>query len=227
MNLPDEIWTEIINFLSISEIYSFKFLCKRFFKVVNFHKKIKHFSVISHKIFDINEYYDNFFMFQDLLTIFLKKFDELTFLHLRYCFDPLKNLFMVSALFHLFSCPRSEYVKDNCFSCSRLYVEPLIRPLNFDHIQKFISIDEFSDDIKIFYKKKSYSKIRFQVFFDSIEQFNAVKSDQARCLTTFVVTNVCQIINLFFKTQIRIFYNSFHNIVDDFFIEPKNKVFFS
>ena len=87
-----------------------------------------------------------------------------------------------------------------------MYAEPLIRPLNFDHIEKFISIDEFSDDIKIFYKKKLYSKIRFHVFFDSIEQFNAVNFDQARCLTTFVVTNVCQIINLFLETQIRIFF---------------------
>ena len=119
-----------------------------------------------------------FFMFQDLLTIFNFFFDELTFLHLRYCFDPLKNLFMVSnVLFHLFSCPRSKYAKDSCFSCSRLYVEPLIRPLNFYHIQNFNSIDGFSDDIKTFYKKKSYSKIRFHVFFDSIEQFNTVNSD--------------------------------------------------
>ena len=60
MNLPDEIWTEII-FLSISEIYSFKFLCKYFFKIANFQSKIRHFSVISHKIFDINEYYDILF----------------------------------------------------------------------------------------------------------------------------------------------------------------------
>ena len=158
-----------------------------------------------------------FFMFQDLLTIFNFFFDELTFLHLRYCFDPLKNLFMVSnVLFHLFSCPRSKYAKDSCFSCSRLYVEPLIRPLNFYHIQNFNSIDEFSDDIKTFYKKKSYSKIRFHVFFDSIEQFNTVNSDQGRCLTMFARTNVWQIINLFFKTQIRIFDNFFHNIVDHF-----------
>ena len=57
MNLPDEIWTEIIKFLSISEIYSFKFLCRRFFKIANFQSKIRHFSVISHKIFDINECY--------------------------------------------------------------------------------------------------------------------------------------------------------------------------
>ena len=61
MNLLDEIWTEIIKFLSISEIYSFKFLCKRFFKIANFQSKTRHFSVISHKILDINEYYDILF----------------------------------------------------------------------------------------------------------------------------------------------------------------------
>ena len=61
MNLLDEIWTEIMKFLSISEIYSFKFLCKRFFKIANFQSKTRHFSVISHKILDINEYYDILF----------------------------------------------------------------------------------------------------------------------------------------------------------------------
>lgn len=44
-------------------------------------------------------------------------------------------------------------------------------------------------------------------------------------MTTFVVTNVCQIINLFFETQIRIFYIFFHKIVG-FFIGSEKKVFF-
>ena len=52
--LPDEVWTEITKHLSIQEIYSFKFLCKRFFKITLFHKKNRYFTVNSHKIFDIN-----------------------------------------------------------------------------------------------------------------------------------------------------------------------------
>ena len=109
--LPNEVWTEITKYLSIEEVYSFKFLCKRFFKIALFHKKIRYFTVISHKIFDVNDYYNTFFlMIENLLGIFKKKIDDLIFLFLKYSFDRLKNLFMTSnCLFHLFSCPRSDY----------------------------------------------------------------------------------------------------------------------
>ena len=71
--LPDEIWTEITRYLSIEEIYSFKFLYKRFFKIALMHKKVKYFTVNPHKIFDINDYYNNFFfMFENLLGFFKK-----------------------------------------------------------------------------------------------------------------------------------------------------------
>ena len=58
-------------------------------------------------------------MFDNLLSIFLKKIDDLTFLFLKYSFDRLKNLFMVSNfLYHVFSCLRSHFAKNNCICCS-------------------------------------------------------------------------------------------------------------
>ena len=54
-------WTDITKYLSIEEVYSFKFLCKHFFEIALFHKKNRYFTVISHKIFDINDYYNTFF----------------------------------------------------------------------------------------------------------------------------------------------------------------------
>ena len=88
-------------------------------------------------------------MFNNLISILKKKFDDLTFLFLKYSFDRLKNLFMISnCLFHLFSCPRSEYAKNSCICCSRLYVEPLIRLLNFEKLQNFFL--EVSGNIKNF-----------------------------------------------------------------------------
>ena len=70
--LPDEVWTEITKYLSIEEVYSFKFLCKRFFKITLFHKKNRYFTVNSHKIFDINDYYNTFFFIFDNLLFFFK-----------------------------------------------------------------------------------------------------------------------------------------------------------
>ena len=71
--LQNEIWTEITRYLSTEEIYSFKFLCKRFFKIALMHKKIKYFTVNSHKIFDINDYYNTFFYVRKSFKFFLKK----------------------------------------------------------------------------------------------------------------------------------------------------------
>ena len=129
-----------------------------------------------------------------------------------------------NCLFHLFSCPRSEYAKNNCICCSRLYVEPLIRPPNFEKLQNFFL--EASDNIKNFLKEISYNKIKLNVFFDSIEQYNAINSDQKRCLNTYVVKNFFELITLFFETQIRAFCNFFHDIANDFYIKAENKFFF-
>ena len=68
--LTREVWTEITKHLSIEEVYSFKFLCKRFFKIALFHKKNRYFTVISHKMFDVNGYYNTFcLMIENLLSI--------------------------------------------------------------------------------------------------------------------------------------------------------------
>ena len=110
-------------------------------------------------------------IFGNLLSFFKKKFDDLTFLFLRYSFVGLKKLFMTSnCLFHLFSCPRSQYAKSNCIYCSRLYVDATIRPSNYEKLEIFF-LDEVSNNLKIFLKEKSYSKIRLNVFFDSMKQY--------------------------------------------------------
>ena len=75
---------------------------------------------------------------------------------------------------------------------------------------------EVSDNIKNFLKEMSYNEIKLNVFFDSIEEYNAFNSDQKRCLNTYVVKNFFELIILFFETQIRLFCNFFHDIANDF-----------
>ena len=141
-------------------------------------------------------------MFDNLLSILKEKFDDLTFLFLKYSFDRLKNLFMTSnCLFHLFSCPRSDYAKNNCICCSRLYIDASIRLLNLEKLENFF-LDYVSNNLKIFLKEKSYNKIKLNLFFDSIEQYNAINSDKKRRLNTYVVNNFFELITLFFETQL-------------------------
>ena len=85
-----------------------------------------------------------------------------------------------NCLSHLFSCPSSDFAKNNSICCSRLYVEPLIRSPNFEKLQNFFL--EVSDNIKNFLKEISYNKIKLNAFFDSIEQYNAINSDPKKML---------------------------------------------
>ena len=43
VDLPDEIWTMILKYLSTEDIFSFKFLSKRFYRISFFDKKLKFF----------------------------------------------------------------------------------------------------------------------------------------------------------------------------------------
>ena len=72
----------------------------------------------------------------------------------------------------------------------------------------------------------SNNKIKLNLFFDSIEEYNAFNSDQKRCLNTYVVKNFFELIILFFETQIRLFCNFLHDIANDFYIKAENKSFF-
>ena len=139
VNLPKEFWTLILNFLPLRDVFSLKFLSERFYHFSFLKKKLRYFTINSHKIFEVNEYYDMFFyMFNDLLNNLKMKFDVSTFLLLKYSLEDLKNLFMISnCLYHLFSCPRSVFARNDCVYCSRLYISQINQPKNYNCINDF------------------------------------------------------------------------------------------
>ena len=212
IDLPDEIWVMILKFLSSDDVLSFKFLSKRFYKISFSDKKLKYFNSISHKIFEVDDYYDTFFnMLIDLLNKFKMNFDEVTFLFLKYSFEDFKNLFMISnCLYHLFSCPRSIFARNNCIYCSRLYVSPDIRPEICDNIDNFVL--NLSEDRRNTLSNNSISilnNFEIVVFFKSLEELSTINSDQKRCLNTFIIQDPFHLVIVFFDVQLRIFCNFF------------------
>ena len=230
LNLPDGIWTMILKYLSTVEVFSFKFLCKRFYKISFYDKKLKFFTINARKIFEVNDYYENFFyLLEDLFKKLKKEFDEITFIFLKYSFEDLKNLFMISnCFFHLFSCPRSIFAKSDCKHCSRLYFSPFIRPKNFKLLNEFKFM--ISDEQKNTLSDNSLSILkRFSivVFFESLEESSTINSDKKRCLKTFIIQDYFHLVIIFFEVQIRIFCNFFSKIVDDCYIDSyEKKIFF-
>ena len=79
-----------------------------------------------------------FYLFNDLLNNLKMKFSETTFVLLKYSLEDLKNLFMISNCFyHLFSCPRSVFARNDCIYCSRLFIKEIHQPKNFNFINDF------------------------------------------------------------------------------------------
>ena len=127
-------------------------------------------------------------MFNDLLNNLKMKFDVSTFLLLKYSLEDLKNLFMISnCLYHLFSCPRSVFARNDCVYCSRLYISQINQPKNFNCINDF--------NFNIFFNAEKLSnnslsilkKFKVLVFFKSLDEFSVINSDRKRCLNTFIV----------------------------------------
>ena len=130
----------ILNFLSLRDAILLKFLSKRFYRLSFLKKKLKYFNINSHKVFEVNEYYNMFFyFFNDLLNNLKMKFDVSTFLLLKYSLEDLKNQFMISnCLYHLLPCPRSVFARNDCVYCSRAYISSqIIQPKNFNYVANF------------------------------------------------------------------------------------------
>ena len=88
VDLPIEIWEMILDFVSIRDIISFKFLSKRFYRLSFLKKQLNYLIEKSCKIFDVNEYYFIFsYFFRELLRFFEVKFDHVTYLFLKFSFE--------------------------------------------------------------------------------------------------------------------------------------------
>ena len=68
-----------------------------------------------------------------------------------------------------------------------------------------IDFDFFSNELKNYFYKNRYSKININLFHDSLKHIESINSNKSRCLTVLVINNICELIILFFETQIRIF----------------------
>ena len=217
----------ILDFLTLRDVISLKFLSKRFYRLSFLKKKLKYFNVNSHNVFDVNEYYDMFFCsFNNLLHNLKKVFDEPTFLLLVYSFEELKNQIMISnCLYHLFSCPRSVFAKSDCLYCSRTYVKSqIVQPKNFAAIadfnfNKFFNLDGLSNDSLNILKQ-----FKILVFFKSFDDFSIINSDRKRCLNTFIVQDHLHLVLVFFEIQLRIFVNFFYGIVN--YVKVSDESFF-
>ena len=125
LQLNNEIWPIIIDFIPIRIVSELRFLCRRFHTISTLHNRLNHYRKISHGIFDTGKLYKLFIDNYNnvLFTRFKYYFNLPIVCYLRYRMQFIKNQFLCShILSHLLDCPRSEFAVNRCYRCSRLHV---------------------------------------------------------------------------------------------------------
>ena len=77
-----------------------------------------------------------------------------------------------------------------------MYFNPLFCPSNAIELQyDYLSIDVFFvDDVKKLFEEYSIDRIRLNICFRSLEHYQAINSNEKRCLLICVFSNPCVII---------------------------------
>ena len=177
----------------------------------------------SKKVFDVNDYYDNFnLLLQKNFIVDLKRrFSFSKYLYLRSSLEEISREITISNMFfHLFYCPRSSFAKSECI-CARLFLKKDLW-VNAEYLENLnilphLEIDENEIEMHAF---------EFNFFWNNEYQRSVINSNIKRCLSTFVVQNDKQFLLLFLEIQIRIFMNFFHMLSKSFSNEKDERELF-
>lgn len=221
LNLPNEIWMIIFQFLSFKDFFNFKFLSRRSNEIFFFGKE-KLFFLINNakKIFNVDNYDRKFqSLFIEELPNELKgnfKFSKNLFL--KYSLRELANEMCISnVLFHLFYCRRSVFSKNDCLKCSRIFLKKDFE-LRFSFIEE-INLNFFLDDF-------NEDNFVFNVFWNNEQQKKVINSDIGRCLNSVIVQKHEKFLFLILEIQFAIFCNFFYTISKTFLKERNERIFF-
>ena len=206
MNLPIEILQYIFTFLTIKDIFKFKFLSRRANSL--FFSLGKKFGVAfliesSKKIINPKVYYNcqkYFFVSELMIELRRNRFSFTDLLFIRYSLENFLRVATLSnTLKHLFYCKRSFFAKNDCKFCSRLFVKSdLLYPRSFPDLT---ILNE-----KTVISEKNYD---FNFFWESNEQKDIINSNMVRCIDNVVIQDGTDFLVYFLEIQGRYYCNFF------------------
>ena len=218
--MPIEILQYIFSFLTIHDIFKFKFLSRRanslFF---SFRQQFKVNFLIesSKKIFNPKEYYNcqKYFFVYELMNMLRDRFSFTDLLFIRYSLENFLRVATISnTLRHLFYCKRSFFARNECRVCSRLFIKSdLLVPLypNLTILNRNTIISE--------------KKYDFNFFWESEEQKNIINSSISRCLDNVVIQDGTDFLVYFIEIQVRYYCNFFICLSNYISAEREEKIF--
>ena len=220
MNLPNEILQYIFTFLTIHDIFKFKFLSRRANSLYfSLGRKIGVGFLIesSKKIFNPKEYYNcqKYFFVCELMNELKDRFDFTDLLFIRYSLENFLRMATISnTLKHLFYCKRSFFARNECKLCSRLFIRSNIL------LNSFPNLTILNKDSII-----SEKKYEFHFFWDNKEQKDIINSNMTRCIDNVVIQDGTDFLVYFIEIQAR-YYSNFVICLSNFIsVERSEKIF--
>ena len=220
MNLPIEILEYIFSFLTINDIFKFKFLSKRANSLYFFlGKKIGVTFLIesSKKIFNPKEYYNcqKYFFVSELMNELSNRFSFTDLLFIRYSLENFLRMATISnTLKHLFYCKRSFFSRSDFKLCSRLFIKSNKLPNSFPNLT-ILNRDKIISE----------KKYDFNFFWENEEQKKIINSDIVRCIDNVVIQDATDFLVYFIEIQARYYCNFFICLSRFLLVERSEKNF--
>ena len=136
-----------MQYLDYIDILCIKFLSKRLFKITFLNKRFKYFQYLAKQLTDCSVYYEKMKAFFNNFIQKVKSDIYLSnWLFLNYFNYNLQGDLLISSCFcHLFHCPRALFAKNDCYLCSKKFIESLItKPKSFNRLFDFTFQDRLT-----------------------------------------------------------------------------------
>ena len=218
--MPIEILQYIFTFLTINDIFKFKFLSRRANSLYfSFGRQfgVNFLVESSRKIFNPKQYYNyqKYFFVNELMNTIRDRFNFTDLLFIRYSLEIFLRMVTISnTLKHLFYCKRSFFARNDCKLCSRLFIRcDVLVPL-------FPNLTILNRDAIILEKKYD-----FNFFWVSKEQRDLINSNMERCLDNVVIQDGIDFLVYFIEIQARYYCNFFICLSKFISAETNEKIF--
>ena len=204
MNLPIEILQYIFTFLTVKDIFKFKFLSRKsnsLYFLLGKKTGVAFLIESSKKIFNPKVYYNcqKYFFVNELMNESRDRFSFTDLLFIRYSLEIFLRMATISnTLQHLFYCKRSFFAKNDCKICSRLFIRSNKLPNSFPNLT-ILNRNEIIS-------KKKYD---FNFFWENEEQKDIINSNMARCIDNVVIQDATDFLVYFIEIQGRYYCNFF------------------
>ena len=220
MNLPIEILQYIFTFLTINDIFKFKFLSRRANSLYfSFGRQfgVNFLVESSRKIFNPKQYYNcqKYFFVDELMNTIRDRFNFTDLLFIRYSLENFLRMATISnTLKHLFYCKRSFFARNDCKLCSRLFIKRDML------VPSFPNLTILNRDTVI-----SEKKYDFSFFWENKEQRDIINSDIVRCIDNVVIQDATDFLVYFIEIQARYYCNFFICLSRFLLVERSEKNF--